>query len=578
MKKLCYGALIALSAVLSFSCGSSKTAAEAGKTETAYEADPSEAVSIALPERKNRSYFSSIPEQVVANVEIGSPDTLKTAINQLKKSPDTITEAEKVLLSVAIQVLQIVWQTESIPAALPEISGTNPYLGAIETARQGVYDSSTGKTDFLTKVLPSLVLITSEIRNDYYGQAKSDLQSALKDRNDSVLAQYLMGVLCRRSGDYKGAVKAFDQAHQIAPGCFEAAYALAQSKLLTGDAKGAESDAKALLQGYGNNRELLKLAAEAAYNAGDMDEAEQYVARVLQQESENTYYILFRAKILVKKGDYIKAASLLDVYARSDTVSRDYLVLRAKVQKDWNRNNAAALSTIEQALKLYPDDTEIVLVAAELSSQTGAKVGGKTASELAAEILKKDPKNVSALQIQVVEMQQAHNYTGAYRASSTLMSLPSAPADAVYSHINICLMSNHKDEAWDLASRLYSEQPGDEAVVQSYIHVLVSTGRNQEASRIISQQLSSANARMKSFLFYERSFLETTEDAILGDLRSSLTSNPRNKDALMRLYQVYYYKREYRKAQYYLKQVVALSPGDENLLVLNRDLDTLLAR
>jgi uncharacterized protein HemY len=139
-------------------------------------------------------------------------------------------------------------------------------------------------------------------------------------------------------------------------------------------------------------------------------------------------------------------------------------------------------------------------------------------------------------------------------------------------------MSNHKDEAWDLASRLYSEQPGDEAVVQSYIHVLVSTGRSQEASRIISQQLSSANARMKSFLFYERSFLETTEDAILGDLRSSLTSNPRNKDALMRLYQVYYYKREYRKAQYYLKQVVALSPGDENLLVLNRDLDTLLAR
>ncbi len=578
MKRLCYGALIALSAAVSFSCGSTKAVVAGGHTEAVYEADPSEAVSIAVPERKNRSYFAAIPEQVLANVEIGSPDTLKTAINQLKKSSDTITEPEKVLLSVAVQVLQIVWQSESIPATIPEFTESNPYLGAIETARQGVYDSSTGKSDFLTKVLPSLVLITSEIRNDYYGQSKADLQSALKDRSDSVLAQYLLGVLNRRSGDYAAAVRAFSAAHAASPDCFEASYALAQAKLLTGDAKGAESDAKTLLQGYGNNRELLKLAAEAAYTAGDMDAAEQYVARVLQQENDNTYYILFRAKILVKKGDYIKAASLLDVYARSDTVSRDYLVLRAKVQKDWNRNNAASLSTIEQALKLYPDDTEIVLAAAELSSQTGAKVGGKTASELAQQILSKDPKNVSALQIQVVEMQQAHNYTGAYKASSTLMSLPAAPADAVYTHISICLMSNHKDEAWDLASRLYSENASDEAVLQSYIHVLVSTGRNQEASRIIAQQLSSANARMKSFLFYERSFLASSEDAVLGDLRSSLTSNPRNKDALLRLYQVYYTKREYRKAQYYLKQVVALSPGDENLLDLNRDLDTLLAR
>ena len=578
MKRVCGGTLLVLSALLGFSCGSTKAAVAGGHTETVYEADPSEAVSIALPERKNRSYFDTIPEQVVANVEIGSPDTLKTAVSQLKKSPDTITEPEKVLLSVAIQVLQIVWQSESVPAALPEISGVNPYLGAIETARQGVYDSSTGKNDFLTKVLPSLVLITSEIRSDYYAQAKADLQSALKDREDSVLAQYLLGVLNRRSGDYAAAVRAFTAASEASPNCFEASYALAQAKLLTGDAKGAEADANALLQGYGNNRELLKLAAEAAFTAGDMDAAEQYVARVLQQENDNAYYILFRAKILVRKGDYIKAASLLDVYARSDTVSRDYLVLRAKVQKDWNRNNAASLSTIEQALRLYPDDTEIILAAAELSSQTGAKVGGKTASELAQQILSKDPKNVSALQIQVVEMQQAHNYTGAYKASSTLLSLPTAPADAVYTHISICLMSNHKDEAWDLASRLYSENASDESVLQSYIHVLVATGRNQEAGRIIARQLSSANSRMKSFLYYERSFLASSEDGVLSDLRSSLTSNPRNKDALMRLYQVYYNKREYRKAQYYLKQVVALSPGDENLLDLNRDLDTLLAR
>ena len=581
MKKYCFGMSIAATALLFFSCGSTPKAeppAPVAHTEAVYTADPAEAVSLAVPERKKRSYFDGIQEQILANVEIGSPDTLKTAVNQLKKSADSGTEQEKTLLSVAAQVLQIVWQSDSVQVALPEVADDNPYLGAISMARQGVYDSSTGKSDFLTKVLPSLVLVTSEIRSDYYSQSLEDLHSALSDRSDSVLANYLLGMLNRRMGKPELAVTAFSAAATGAPDCFEVLYALATAKMQTGDAKGAENDVKKLLQNYGSNRDLLKLAAESAFLAGDLDESEQYVARVLQQESDNAYYILFRAKILVQKGDYIKAASLLDVYARTDTVSRDYLMLRAKVQKDWNRNNTAALKTIEQALLLNPNDSEIILAAAELSSQTGAKIAGKTAAELADKILAKDPKNISALQIQISELQQMHNYTGAYKASTMLMQLQPVPDEAVHKHIEICLLSNHKEEAWDMASRLYSEKPNDDEVVQSYVHALVNTGRTQEAGRIIAQYLPSSTSRMKSYLYYERSFLASTEDGVLGDLRSSLTSNPRNKDALMRLYQIYFNKNEYRKAQYYLKQVVALTPGDENLLVLNRDLDKLLAR
>ena len=326
------------------------------------------------------------------------------------------------------------------------------------------------------------------------------------------------------------------------------------------------------------DKEVLKLAAEVAFAAREYDDAEQYVARVLQQESDNAYYILLRAKILVSKGDYIKAASLLDVYARTDSTSRDYLLLRAKVQKDWNRNNTAALATIEQALTLYPDDDEIILAAAEIASQTGMKVGGKSARELAEQILRNNPENVSALQIQILELQQAKNYADAYRASSALMKLRNVPPDAVYTHISICLSSKHADEAWQRVSELYGDKPHDEQVLQSYIQVLVSTGRKQEAERMIAQQLPSANARMKSFLYYQHSYLVSSQDSVLSDLRSSLTSNPRNKDALMRLYEIYYGKKEYRKAQYYLKQVVALSPGDESLLELNRDLERLLNR
>ena len=107
---------------------------------------------------------------------------------------------------------------------------------------------------------------------------------------------------------------------------------------------------------------------------------------------------------------------------------------------------------------------------------------------------------------------------------------------------------------------------------------MISTGRKTEAQNLIQKLLQDASSKMKSFLYYQRSFLSSSEDSVLMDLRSSLTANPRNKDALFRLYQIYFEKKEYRKAQYYLKQVVALSPGDESLLQLNRQLEEILMR
>ena len=164
----------------------------------------------------------------------------------------------------------------------------------------------------------------------------------------------------------------------------------------------------------------------------------------------------------------------------------------------------------------------------------------------------------------------------AYKASSALLQKENVPNSAFFTHIKICLSAGHKDEAWQYASKLYSENSADEEIVQSYIDVLVSTGRSAEASRLIAQLLPVSAAKMKSFLYYQRSFLSSGEAAILADLRSSLTANPRNRDSLFRLYRIYYNKKEYRKAQYYLKQVVALSPKDENLLILNQELDRLL--
>ena len=105
--------------------------------------------------------------------------------------------------------------------------------------------------------------------------------------------------------------------------------------------------------------------------------------------------------------------------------------------------------------------------------------------------------------------------------------------------------------------------------------MLVATGMKNQAQTLISSLMNGASMKMRSFLFYERSFYGNSEDEILSDLRSSLTANPRNKDSLFRLYKIYYNKDDWKKAQYYLKQVVALNPSDSDMLRLNAQLDVL---
>lgn len=575
MKRFCCGAAAACFAFFLLSCGSTP---RADSGEEQYTANPADAVSITLPPKRDVSFFVGIPAEAVSAIENGSPASIRQAYGILRKDASLYQENEKILLNIGYYVMSILWPSENSGLERFDVSSANSYLGAIDSARQGIYDESTGDTDFLSTVLPSLVLVTSTSRSDYYNLSSAALDKALAVNRSSVLANYLRGVLCRRQEDFSSALTYFNNAYNGSPDTVEIIYALADCNYSNKNYAEALELSRGILDSNPAYSPALKLCAEASFAAGDFDSSEQYVARVLQQEPENAYYVLFRAKILMEKGDYIRAASLLDVYARTDSENREYLVLRAKVQKDWNRNMTAASATIEKALSLYPDDTEIVLAAASLAAETGSKINGKTAGELAEIILANDADNVEAMKIQVDELAAEKKWTQAYTASSRLQSMKDVPPDSIYTHIDICLAAGRMDEAWSLSSSLYNKNPNDENALQNYIKVLVATGRRTEASSVISQTMQGASSRMRSFLYYERSFLQNSQDAALVDLRSSLTANPRNKDSLFRLYQIYYDRKEYRKAQYYLKQVVSLAPSDASLLALNNELETLLSR
>lgn len=531
--------------------------------------------------RKTQSYFGSIDKTVLQDLEIASPSSINRGLNKMRKAAIEYTESERVIYNISSRIMSEVWSKENQLVNVPAVSQVSglgaSYLAIMDSAKSGIFENRKGEKDFFLTVLPALVILSSTENTGYYADAETALLSGLKMKPDSVLCNYLLGILYEKQKQYEKAVACFEKATEPGTTVFEVLYEKAACLVALGHYEAASSILDRLVIQFPSDVQVLKLYANATLLMGDFPRAELYASQVLQQNPSDLEFVLFRAKIFVETGEYLKASSLLDVYAKSFPTQHEYLLLRAKLQKEWNKNLTVAISTIEKALSLYPDDEDIILYAAQLASETGSRVSGKTGVQLAELILKDDPDNVKGLQYSVQSLYNEGRYSEAYTLSKKLLGDKAVPQRAVLMHTKVCLAMHYNDEAWKYAASLYEKNSDNIEIIQHYIEVMIKTGRTQSASKLINSMLSGTpSANLKSFLFYERSFLTSNEGTMLSDLRSSLIANPRNSDALFRMYQIYYGRKDYRKAQYYLKQVVSLNPNDEKYLRLNSELDQLL--
>lgn len=525
---------------------------------------------------KNYSYFNKIDSDIIKLVENGSPDSLKTAMAKFKKTESEYADNEKVLVAVASYIMETVWPSVRQTWVSYPAPDDNPYIGAINSARNGVFDSSTGNTDFLSTLLPCLVLMSSKTGETVLDQCEQAITAALKENETSVLANYLAGILYERKNDKIRSENYYKIAYENSKDTKE--ICLAYSKILSESGKNelAAKVVETIAKSNQNDLQVLKQNAYLSFKNRDYSAAEQYVAKVLQQTPNDLEFVLFRAKIFVEKSDYIHAVSLLDMYARQNDSDLDYLVLRSRVQLEWSKNAAAATETIEKALRLYPDSEDALMIAAKLSSSTDAPVAGKYADELAQMVLSKNPQNTEALKYALDGLVLRENWNSAYEISKDLIAkLPSDP-ELIMRHVTVCIKLGKKNEAFDVATKAYNSNKNDETIIQTYVYAYCQVSSRDSSLSLINNLMNNSSSKIKSYLYYQRSFLQRGEDSQLADLRSSLIANPRNTDALFRLYEIYYGKKDYRKAQYYLKQVVAINPNDSTTKKLNETLTQLI--
>lgn len=539
------------------------------------ESEKTQQVGTMLPEiRQKTTYFEFSDPTIMEYAKKGSPSAIKNVVSKIRNPNGKYTEEEAVLLAVLHTVMTSVWTSEPVNFTIPENLPENVYTGIIDYVKKGIFDTNAGKSDFYTLVLPCVVLTTSK-QTAFYVDIESNLTEALAQDGNSVLVHYLLGILYKQTDNPKKAFYHFETAYTLDSSCFEINYEYANALYINGDYQLAYDMAMDLQNPEDNNLDLLELCAKTALAVGKLDIAEEYVGKLLQKAPDDLESILLRAEILFEKEDYLRVSSLLDAYSKTDKTSVKYLLLRSKLQNIWNRNLTASVATITEALVLYPNNQDVLLWAANLALETGTPINGLSALELIAPLKELDKDNPSLLRIEVNEYIRQKDWIKAFEVIESLIKIDSS-IEVRLEYISICIELNKLEAAGIVAEELYSDNKEDEAVQLAYIKTLIANKKDETARTLIDTLLPTASSKMKSSLYYQRSRIEKSEDKKLSSLRSSLTANPRNEEALFELYKLYFNKNDYRKAQYYLKQVIALNPTDEELLKLNSELESFL--
>lgn len=495
--------------------------------------------------------------RLIRNVEIGSPDSLRAAVNFIASDPNGLTDINRLYLVIISEIMTRLYPHEAITWNVPAYPQENKYLAAFSQIDTGLIPQNLDESTFLALVIPSFYSLNKTISDAELTRLEARLIKAETLVPDSVLPHFLKGVLYQKNGQASRAIESFRRAWDLDASCTQAGLYYARLLAKTGDTSMALNIAEKLgaLQ---KTTEYQLLLSEAYIELARYEQASEIVVALLSAQPDNTEAVLLRIKILIAQQEYLKANALLDAFATRDKNNKDYLLLRSVLFSSWNKSVSSALSTLSEAYMRYPNDFDVLLACAQLCFETGQNIQGITANEFIEKVTQKDSNNVQAAALIVKNLIGNEIWNEAVPQAETLARrAPTTENERLL--VRAYLGAGQVGRALPLAQRLYQASTDDESTISLYLATLTQNGAVSDALKIINAKMPSANATLKAILYYYQAVMSSGETR-LGYLRSSLLSDPRNQDALFAMYQYYYANVDYKKAEYYLKQVIAIDP------------------
>jgi thioredoxin-like negative regulator of GroEL len=511
-------------------------------------------------------------------VEKGSPASLTQAASLFKDASLAGSEQGRAIIAAASIIAKTVYP--DLALSFPEITGMHHYERIIKDIEKGAYNNPPGSSqDFLEYVLPFLALYDTGNANGKtdtarYQAAIPHLERASRLNANSVLAPLFLGLASEKTGN--GAEAAYKRALEADNGCYPAELGLIRLLHAQGKFEEELTLLKNLQIRYPGKMEISKQFARLYAARQNWQEADALIADILRQESGNSEFLLLRPYILLERGLFQQAQSLLDAYAAIDGNNRRLLFYRARLQAEGLRNPAAAISVLRPLYRSDPDDAEtgVYLATLLLASSRAAEV--EEGRVILNHFLDSSAIAAEALSLAAADCIQQSKWQEAKTYLDKLPGIKRTRKD-LYNAWKVERTLGNYTIALSHARELYSRKDTTAEEASAYITSLVDTGRQAEAGRIIEERLGSLpGGTEKSRYYYLRSRIKTSEDAVLNDLRSALFEDPRNLDALIAIFEIYHRKKDERRAVYYLRQALAISPDAPQLRRYKNEYGSLL--
>ena len=507
-----------------------------------------------------------IVDEIRGLTETGILSQMLQAIELIRDRELGATEFGRAMNGVNVFLIRKLYPDTVValpPVDLPQV---HAYARIIRKAEQGQYTPPPASSgDYLEHVLPFLALL-NETQPQRLLAALPDLHKAQSLRGASVLAPYFSGIVYERTGNYSSAAVEFARAWEISAECYPAALALSRAYKSLGNRSDALRLLSDLVIRYPDNISVKRQLAIALYENGDWARAEPLILDMLQRNSRDGEFLLMRAHILVEQGQYIQAQTPLDMYSSVlPTTNRFYLFLRARIQAEGFRNRDAALNHLRSILRTAPSDDEVAVYAAQLLMESPREEDQVEARELFRRLLASANPSPSVLSLVLQDAIYRENWSEAQGYLRRLLEQRRSTQDLFNAYTVERGLGNNA-RALTYARELYERDTSNDTGVLAYISALIDTGRLEEAGRMIESRLSLVSSGVqKSRYYFLRSRLRIGDDAIMDDLRSSLFEDPRNINALVAMFEIYHRRRDERRAAYYLKQALAVSPDNPQL-------------
>jgi tetratricopeptide (TPR) repeat protein len=504
-----------------------------------------------------------LADEIRSLVYGGIPSALLKALEIIRTQNLSSGEFGRTMNAIIVYLLQRLYpdiQGQFPAAVLPQ---TAVYMKILQGVDKGIYTAPPQNGDYLEYVLPFLALI-KDADPERLTESLPHLEKAVALYPNGVIPRYFIGFVYENSGRFAEARTAYSETLSISKECYPAALGLA--RLLEGE--GLYQDEARLLSDalmlFPDNMNIKRRLATAYYKMEDWSRAGGAIAEILQRNNREGNFLLMYAHALIEQKQFTQAQGQLDAYAIINTNNPQYLFLRARVQAEGFRNRDAALNYLH-ALRNAPVVTdESMVYMAKLLLESDRKEEQAEGRTVLTELIGKENPSLTVIELAATDAIRREAWDEALPYMQRLLDERRSSADLMNAYTVAHGQSNNA-AALAYARELFQKEPSRTDATLVYIAALIDTGRTTDAAALIDARINATpTGTVRARYYYLRSRTRSSDEARLDDLRSSLFEDPRNLQSLIAMFE-YYHRQGDRRALYYLKQALAITPDNPQL-------------